>query len=135
MEDNNTPRPAVTGIGGIFFKTKDPDETKRWYHQHLGLEIDDYGSLFKFHPLGEPDQIGHLQWSPFPHTTEYLGKSDQDFMINYRVRNIEALVDELAKQGVPILDEIATYDYGKFVHIQDGDGRRVELWEPVDEQL
>jgi catechol 2,3-dioxygenase-like lactoylglutathione lyase family enzyme len=135
MDENKPLQPKVTGIGGIFFKTKDPQKIKRWYHRHLGLDVDDYGSLFKFHPLGEPDTTAHLQWSPFPHTTEYLGEADQEFMINYRVQNLEALVDQLAKQGVPILDEIATYDYGKFVHIEDGDGRRVELWEPVDDAL
>jgi catechol 2,3-dioxygenase-like lactoylglutathione lyase family enzyme len=135
MEYNDDRKPAVTGIGGVFFKSKDPDDTKQWYHEHLGLEVDNYGSLFKFHPFGQPKKIAQLQWSPFPHTTDYLGEADQEFMINYRVRNIEALVDQLRTQGIPILDDIATYDYGKFVYIRDGDGRRVELWEPVDENL
>ncbi len=125
--------PKVVGIGGIFFKTKDPNKTKDWYQNHLGITTDQYGSLFEFRNTHNPNEINYLQWSPFKEDTDYFDPSDQEYMINYRVQNMEGLVDKLRSQGVTICDEIASYDYGKFVHILDGNGIKVELWEPVDE--
>ncbi|MGD1848806.1 MAG: VOC family protein [Salibacteraceae bacterium] len=123
----------VTGIGGIFFRSKDPQKTKDWYQQHLGLNTDAYGTNFTWRQESDPEQKGATQWSPFSSDTNYFGDTGQDFMINYRVENLEALVENLRQEGVKIVDEIATHDYGKFVHIEDNDGRRIELWEPVDE--
>jgi predicted enzyme related to lactoylglutathione lyase len=137
MEDHNdrTPKdttPKVTGIGGIFFFSEDPGQTKKWYGQNLGLEINDYGSTFEFRNLDRPDEIDCLQWSPFKKGSEYFAPSKKEFMINYRVQNIEGLVKKLKENGVIIVDEIATFDYGKFVHIMDPEGNKIELWEPVD---
>ena len=123
----------VTGIGGIFFKCQDPNQMKDWYAQHLGLATDQYGSLFEFRLADQPEKKGYLQWSPFSADTEYFEPSQKEFMINYRVANLEALVEELKANGVTILDEIATYDYGKFVHILDPENNKIELWEPIDE--
>jgi len=123
----------VTGIGGIFFKCQDPDQMKNWYSQNLGLVTDKYGSLFEFRHADQPEQKGYLQWSPFPSDTKYFEPSKKEFMINYRVENIEELVKELKANGVTILDKIETYDYGKFVHILDPENNKIELWEPVDE--
>ena len=123
----------VTGIGGIFFKSSDPDKIKDWYHKNLGLVVDAYGSSFEFRNAGNPDQINYLQWSPFEKDTKYFEPSKKEFMINYRVADIEALVEELKKEGVTICDNIETYDYGKFVHIMDPDGNKIELWEPIDQ--
>lgn len=125
--------PKVTGIGGIFFKCKDPNSTKAWYQKHLGLVTDQYGSLFEFRNSLNPEEINYLQWSPFKEDTDYFQPSDQPYMINYRVQNMEGLVEKLKEEGVTICDEIATYDYGKFVHIMDEDGQKIELWEPIDE--
>ena len=122
----------VTGIGGIFFKCKDPEKMKEWYNKNLGLQTDEYGSSFEWRLGDDPTKKGFTQWSPFPETTKYIEPSVKDFMINYRVENIEALVEEFKKDGVTILDEIETYDYGKFVHILDIEGNKIELWEPVD---
>lgn len=122
----------VTGIGGIFFKCKDPEKIKEWYNKNLGLQTDEYGTSFEWRPGDDPTKKGFTQWSPFPENTKYIEPSAKDFMINYRVENIEALVEELKKDGVIILDEIETYDYGKFVHILDIEGNKIELWEPVD---
>lgn len=122
----------VTGIGGIFFKCKDPEKVKEWYSKNLGLKTDEYGTSFEWRQGENPDKKGFTQWSPFSETTKYIEPSTKDFMINYRVENIEALVDELKKDGVKVLDEIETYDYGKFVHIMDPEGNKIELWEPVD---
>lgn len=123
----------VTGIGGIFFKAADPAAIKDWYHKNLGLVVDAYGSPFEFRNANNPEQINYLQWSPFDKDTTYFKPSSKEFMINYRVADIEALVEELKKAGVTICDEIETYDYGKFVHIMDPEGNKIELWEPVDQ--
>ena len=123
----------VTGIGGIFFKVKDPDATKNWYQKHLGLNTDQYGTAFEWRSSEDPEEKGFTQWSPMKEDTQYFQPSEKDFMINYRVENLEELVLLLQKEGVRILDEIQTYEYGKFVHILDPDGHSIELWEPVDQ--
>jgi predicted enzyme related to lactoylglutathione lyase len=125
--------PKVTGIGGIFFFSDNPQETREWYVKNLGLEINEWGSSsFESRNVNRPDEINTLQWSPFKKGDEYFSPSQKDFMINYRVQNIEGLVGKLKENGVTILDSIATYEYGKFVHIMDAEGNKIELWEPVD---
>jgi len=127
-----TKRKKVTGIGGIFFKSKDPQKMREWYKEHLGLVTNEYGSLFEFRSTDNPDQKGYLQWSPFADKTKYFEPSKKDFMINYRVENLEKLIEELRKEGVEIVGEIESFDYGKFAHILDLEGNKIELWEPVD---
>ena len=122
----------VTGIGGIFFKAKDPKKMNDWYSKNLGLVTNEYGSLFEFRDAEQPEQKAYLQWSPFSENTDYFQPSKKEFMINYRVQNIEALVEELKSSGVQVVDEIATYEYGKFVHILDPENNKIELWEPID---
>lgn len=123
--------PKVTGIGGIFFFSDNPQETKDWYAKNLGFEISDWGtSSFESRNIDKPHEIESLQWSPFKIGDAYFAPSKKDFMINYRVQNIEALVNKLNENGVTILDDIVTYEYGKFVHIMDADGNKIELWEP-----
>ena len=124
--------PKVTGIGGIFFFSDQPEKTKEWYAENLGLEVNQWGSSFEFRNANRPDEINYLQWSPFKQGSEYLAPSKKEFMINYRVQNIEGLVNKLQNNGVTILDSIETYDYGKFVHIMDAEGNKIELWEPID---
>jgi predicted enzyme related to lactoylglutathione lyase len=124
--------PKVTGIGGIFFRTNDPGKIKEWYGENLGLAISEYGSSFEFRNANRPDEINYLQWSPFEEETDYFDPSKKEFMINYRVQNMKGLVEKLRKNGVIILDEIEEYEYGKFVHIMDPEGNKIELWEPVD---
>lgn len=123
----------VTGIGGIFFKCKDPDKMKDWYKNHLGLVTNQYGSLFEFRKTEEPHAKGYLQWSPMDFKTTYFEPSKKEFMVNYRVENMEELVNELKEQGVEVVDEIETFEYGKFIHILDPEGNKIELWEPLDE--
>lgn len=132
MSTKNKKQKKVTGIGGIFFKCEEPDKMKEWYGKNLGMITNEYGALFEFRKSEKPSEKGYLQWSPFADDTDYFEPSDKDFMINYRVENIEALVAELEKNGVPILDEIESYEYGKFVHILDPENNKIELWEPVD---
>lgn len=130
---NNDTIGRVTGIGGIFFKSKDPKAQREWYAKNLGLETNEYGSLFEFREGANPEQRGYLQWSPFGEKTTYFEPSEREFMINYRVKNIEALIEQLKKEGVTICDSIEEYEYGKFVHIMDPEGNKLELWEPVDQ--
>ena len=120
----------VKGIGGIFFKCKDPKKMKEWYSTHLGLDTNDYGATFEWKELPESSKEGSTTWSPFAETTKYFEPSTKDFMINYIVDDLEALVEELKKEGVTIVDNLETYDYGKFIHILDIEGNKVELWEP-----
>lgn len=122
----------VTGIGGIFFKCKDPKKTYEWYQQHLGIEANQYGFNFEWREAENPDKKGSTQWSAFSETSKYFEPSSKDFMINYRVENLEALVAELQAAGVTVLDKIESYDYGKFVHILDLEGNKIQLWEPID---
>jgi predicted enzyme related to lactoylglutathione lyase len=117
----------VTGIGGIFFKCKDPKAMKEWYKTHLGLNVNDYGATFE-HSEGK----GSITWSPFAESTKYFEPSAKDFMINYTVADLEALVATLKTEGVTIVDNIESYDYGKFVHILDPEGNKIELWEPKE---
>lgn len=123
----------ITGIGGVFFQCDDPKAMREWYAEQFGLITDEYGALFEVRKATNPDQPAYLQWSTMSRDSDHFKPSKSPFMINYRVENIEALVEQLKAQGVTILDEIATYDYGKFVHFLDPEGNKVELWEPVDE--
>lgn len=133
--DNSSPNdtaPKVTGIGGIFFFSDNPKEIKEWYNKNLGLEINEWGSTsFESRNLNRPNEIDSLQWTPFKKGDEYFSPSKKGFMINYRVQNIEGLVNKLKENGVTILDTITTFDYGKFVHIMDTEGNKIELWEPT----
>ncbi|HAS40122.1 MAG TPA: glyoxalase [Microscillaceae bacterium] len=126
--DNKTPK--VVGIGGIFFRSQDPKATKEWYQKNLGLNTDQHGTMFSSRNIDNPDEVNFLQWSPFEANTDYFDPSKKEFMINYRVQNIEGLVAQLKENGVNVVDEIVEYEYGKFVHIMDEEGNKIELWEP-----
>lgn len=130
--NNNSTMKKITGIGGVFFKCKDPEKMKEWYNTHLGMDAGPYGATFEWKEADDTTKKGSTSWNPFPETTKYFEPSSKDFMINYRVADLEALVEELKKDGVTIVDKIESYDYGKFVHIIDMEGNKVELWEPVD---
>ena len=132
QSDDRPTMKKVTGIGGIFFKCKDPKKMREWYKTNLGLNTNQYGAVFEWHQGEDSTKKGFTQWSPFNEKTTYFEPSSKDFMINYRVEDIEALVAELKKSGVTIVDTIETYDYGKFVHILDLEGNKLELWEPND---
>jgi len=134
MGDGNSQQPTtkVTGIGGIFFKCSDPKKIREWYATNLGLNTNEYGAVFEWRQGADTTKKGFTQWSPFNEKTKYFEPSAKDFMINYRVENIETLIEQLKKNGVTIVDTIETVDYGKFVHIMDIEGNKIELWEPND---
>lgn len=124
----------VTGIGGIFFKCADVEKTKVWYMKHLGLEVDSYGCTF-WSSNNDDENDTSQQWSPFKEDTTYFGNSSQEFMINYRVHDLDQLLAQLRTENVKISDDVQRFDYGDFAWIEDCDGRRVELWQPKNEEL
>ena len=120
----------VTGIGGFFFKSTNSKELVAWYGKHLGLKTNEYGSTFWW-----KDQQGNdcsTQWSPFANDTTYFAPSDKQFMQNFRVDDLEHLLKKLSDEGVTIIGEMETYEYGKFGWIVDPEGNKIELWEPID---
>jgi len=125
----------VTGIGGIFFKCKDPGEIKKWYRNHLGIESDDHGGIFEWRKSDQPEHKGFTIWSPFNQDTKYFEPSQKSYMFNYRVEDLEKLLELLKAEGIEIVGEMEEYDYGKFGWILDPEGNKIELWEPVDEKL
>lgn len=128
--DNDQPR--VTGIGGIFFKSENPEELKAWYQKNLGLGTDQWGTNFEWHQGSDPTKKGFTQWSPASKKATHFEPSKKEFMINYRVVHLEQLLEKLKQNGVTVLDSIETFEYGKFVHILDNEGNKIELWEPDD---
>lgn len=124
------PEKRVTGLGGFFFKTQNPSLVKEWYKKHLGLAVDDYGCTFWW--KNENGDDCSTQWSPFKKDTSYFEPSKKEFMQNFRVHDLEGLLKKLAKEGVTIIGEMETYDYGKFGWILDLEGNKIELWEPID---
>jgi predicted enzyme related to lactoylglutathione lyase len=123
----------VTGIGGIFFKSNDPAAMRDWYKAHLGFNTDQYGATFEWRQLDAPDKKGTTVWSPFSASTKYFEPSGKDMMINLRVENLEWLLEQLRNEGIEQLGEMQVYEYGKFAHIMDPEGNKIELWEAVDE--
>lgn len=122
----------VTGIGGVFFKTQNQEKLKDWYRDHLGIDSDKYGFTFKWRDYEDKEAPGTTVWSPFPADTDYYSPSDKDYMINYRVENLVELLQVLKSEGVQIVGEMEEYEYGKFAWVMDPEGRKIELWEPID---
>lgn len=122
----------VVGIGGIFFKSKEPDKLRAWYQQHLGLTPDAYGGvIFDCRDNAESEKVSQTVWSLFPADTKYFEPSNSPFMINYRVEDLDGLLAQLRSEGVEVDDKTEEYDYGKFGWIMDPEGNRIELWEPA----
>jgi predicted enzyme related to lactoylglutathione lyase len=123
--------PKVTGIGGIFFQSDNPAETRAWYAKNLGLEFNDWGGCgFDSRNLDNPEKVDSLQWTLFKKDSDYFQPSKTPFMINYRVQHLEALLERLRANGVAIIGDVTSYDFGKFAHVLDADGNKIELWEP-----
>ncbi len=123
----------VTGIGGVFFKCKDPEKAKEWYNTHLGIDAGKWGANFEWRDAEDLSKKGSTAWNTFTEQAKMFEPSAKEFMINYRVANLTALVEQLKAEGVTVLDDIETYPYGKFVHIMDVEGNKIQLWEPGEE--
>jgi predicted enzyme related to lactoylglutathione lyase len=122
----------VTGLGGLFFKASDPKALYEWYEKHLGIlrEADGSGAVFHWRDAADPERTGMTVWSVFPQSTQYFGSGPQTFMMNFRVGNLDALLQLLREEGVTIDPKVEVADYGKFAWIADPEGNRIELWEP-----
>ena len=131
QKPEHTSHNGVTGIGGVFFKAKDPKKLKQWYDENLGFRNQQYGTNFEWRQAGDSMKKGFTLWAPFKETTTYFEK---EFMINYRVANLDALLASLKTKGVLPIDTVERASYGAFVHIKDPEGNRIELWEPNDEE-
>jgi predicted enzyme related to lactoylglutathione lyase len=125
----------VTGLGGVFFKTSDPEKTKAWYDKHLGMTMSEYGFAFEWEEVGNENAKAPATtaWSPFAKNAKYFEPSEKPFMFNYRVENLVELLKALKEEGVQIVGEMREYPYGKFGWIMDPDGNKIELWEPKDD--
>jgi len=124
--------PSVTGIGGIFFKAKDPAALKAWYSKYLGMRIGAYGANFEWHQGIDSTKKGFTTWATFKETTKYFQPSDKPFMINYRVEGLDQLLANMKAAGILPVDSVQKVSYGSFVHIMDPEGNKIELWEPND---
>ena len=123
----------VTGIGGVFFKTKDVGATQEWYKEHLQFDpAPDMPMLFWWRTDDDPDRRALTVWSPFEMDSDYFGSGDTPFMFNYRVDDLDAILRRLREEGVEVLDKREESELGKFGWIVDLDGHRVELWEPPE---
>lgn len=125
-------RQIATGIGGVFFRAKDPKKLCGWYRKHLGLPIDDAwnGCQFEWREAKNPKKTGTTVWSAFKADTKYFGKGKQGHMVNYRVANLKKMLAQLKRDGVWVDPDVQASEYGKFAWIKDGEGNRIELWEP-----
>ena len=123
----------ITGIGGVFFKSANADKMRRWYAENFDLQSDEHGHAFIWKKKDNPQKNGYTAWNAFDDKSDYFAPSDQKYMINYRVENLDELIKELRQNGVKIIGKTEIYDYGKFAWVLDPEGNKIELWEPVDE--
>ena len=125
-------KPRVTGLGGIFFRAKNMKNLQAWYKAHLGLPLDPAwgGCAFDWRDAHNPEQTGATIWSAFPANTKYFGPGRQTFMINYRVADLKKVLAQLKREGVWVDPKTEESEFGKFGWIKDGEGNRLELWEP-----
>lgn len=128
----NKKEPKVIGIGSVMFFTENPKATREWYAKNLNMNVTDWGATFESRNMDNPDQLESMQWCPTKVGSDYFAPSEKPFMINYRVQNIEGLIEQLKANGVTIIGDLINHEYGKFAHILDDDGNKIELWEPAE---
>jgi D-3-phosphoglycerate dehydrogenase len=121
----------VTGLGGIFFKSSDTDALRTWYGEALGLEVADYGKAFTWRDDAEPDERGYTVFAPFKADTKYFEPSESSFMINFRVDDLDGLLERLRAAGATIVGGPDQEPNGRFAWVMDPEGNKIELWEPV----
>lgn len=125
----------ATGIGGVFFKAKDPKNLGAWYQTHLGMKVEEWGGVaFRWSSPENPSGAGTTIWNPFEEKTSYFSPSQASFMINYRVEDLHALLAQLRSEGCEVDAKVEESEYGKFGWVMDPEGNRIELWQPPDGQ-
>jgi predicted enzyme related to lactoylglutathione lyase len=123
----------VTGIGGVFFKARDPRKLIEWYESHLGVQPMQKGEtsvMFQWREKENPNRLGYTVWAIFPRETKYFDPSKSEFMVNFRVNNLDEVLKDLKSEGVRVDEKVEEFDYGKFGWVMDPEGNRIELWEP-----
>jgi predicted enzyme related to lactoylglutathione lyase len=115
----------VLGIGGVFFRARDPEALRGWYAQHLGIDMEDFGTVFT------AEEGDHTVWAPFEADTDYFGPGGQQLMVNFRVRDLDAMLEQLRNAGVQVDERVHEMEFGRFGWAVDGEGNRIELWEPA----
>ncbi|HEY2545330.1 MAG TPA: VOC family protein [Candidatus Acidoferrum sp.] len=131
----------VTGLGGFFVKAENPAKLADWYRTHLGIALVAAGKsehapqFYSFHwrEKDHPETMGATAFSIFPATTKYFAPSTASFMMNFRVANLEQLLAQLKQEGIQVGDKIDDESNGRFAHVMDSEGNRIELWEPKGE--
>lgn len=129
----------VQGIGGIFIRARDPQKLQAWYDKQLGISpradspwgADDEASLLEWRDKDDPQRNCFTVFSMFPMDSDFFQPGDQDFLLNFRVDDLDALLTELEQEGIVPLGEIRVYKFGRFARIVDPEGKVVELWEPT----
>ena len=125
-----TDKQTVTGLGGVFFKGQKAEELRKWYEEHLGIPAGPYGHSFKWREEADPEQEGETVFSIFEADTDYLEPGKASFMLNFRVSDLDAILEQLNAQGVTVIPNREDSDYGRFAWIMDPEGNKIELWEP-----
>tara|TARA_R110000737_G_scaffold2923_6_gene8642 strand:+ start:110249 stop:110650 length:402 start_codon:yes stop_codon:yes gene_type:complete len=120
----------VTGIGGVFFKAKDPKALGAWYKAHLGINVEEWGGAVLRWSDDNTDGSGTTTWNPFKADTDYFAPSTSSFMINYRVDDLDALLELLREEGCKVDEKVEDSEFGKFGWVMDPEGNKVELWQP-----
>lgn len=121
----------VVGIGGVFFKARDPQALRAWYREHLGMDIQDWGGMaFNWNRPDSPGDKGATIWSLFEESSTYFAPSAARFMVNYIVKDLHAVLGALRAEGCAVDDKVDESEYGKFGWVMDPEGNRIELWEP-----
>jgi predicted enzyme related to lactoylglutathione lyase len=130
----NNSAQRVTGIGGVFFTSQDPERLASWYREHLGIDVGVEGyAMFQWREKEDANRVGATVWAIFPDDTDYFAPGNSPFMLNYRVNDLDAVLTALREEGVWVDDRVQEEDYGRFGWAMDPDGRRIELWQPLGE--
>ena len=121
----------ATGIGGLFIRSEEPLRLARWYREALGIDTysEEQDGVWR-------QEAGPTVWSPFPQDTDYFGRREQGFMVNVRVRDLDAMLAQVRATGATVIDEVQEMEgLGRFGWVEDPDGNRIELWQPAPETL
>lgn len=128
----NPSKAKVTGLGGVFFKSRDPQAMSQWYATHLGLPVADWGgAVFEWREVGS-GRAAYSVWSPFKEDTDYFQPGDKAFMVNFRVDDLDALLAQLRAEGCQVLDRREDGEFGRFGYVLDPEGQLIELWQPPE---
>ena len=125
------PRQRVAGLGGVFFKAKNPKKLTAWYGRHLGVPVDTHGYVsFREDPKAMRGRDWCVVWSPFDQDTSYFKPSRKQFMVNFRVADLDAMVTQLRADGLKVESSLEESEFGRFAWLADPEGNKIELWEP-----